>query len=288
MVRSLRRRLVPVLRGRAWRRLEGEIRVFEHKLSARLEAAHTSKDTSHLREVLQSAKEALRAGDIDEGWRCLQSAQRLLLSLSSGAELRAEAASMRAEADKLAGWRKGAVEALLQEEPSVEDLVKAAEIRDEHYSNQAYKDGIQRSSMSFLAGALASAVLLLFATVFWGDVVGSIGSYTAHAGSVGLLFGLAVVGLLDSSVSAITRAARSQGPARIPEMVASFHITFLRLTMGPVSAIVVYFLIQSNLYDSVFNLPRPNGFGLLVIAFAAGFSERLVLRVVELIAGGSS
>jgi len=285
----MRRLLVPIFRSRASRRLQAEISVFEQKFAARrTQGTRLKVAPERIGETLEHAKEALKAGDIDSGWRQLQSAQRLLLpNLQRGAELSAEVVAMRAEVEKLSGWRKCAAEDLLHGEPSVENLVKAAEIRDEHYNNQAYKDGIQRSRMAFLALALVSAVSLLFAWIKYGGLIDLIDSYAENAESVALLFGVCVVGLLGASVSAITHASRSQGPARIPEMVASLRVTLLRLMMGPASAIVILFAIQSNFYDSIFKLPRPNGPGLLVIVFAAGFSERLVLRVVELVAGRS-
>jgi len=54
--------------------------------------------------------------------------------------------------------------------------------------------------------------------------------------------------------------------------------------MGPASALVLYFVAQSTIFDQIFKYPL-NDNTLLILALAAGFSERLVLRVVETIAG---
>jgi hypothetical protein len=71
-------------------------------------------------------------------------------------------------------------------------------------------------------------------------------------------------------------------------VVYSFRVTVLRLLVGPISAIIVYFAVESNWYDYVLQVPSPDGNALLVLAFVAGFTERLVLRVVEAIAGRPS
>jgi len=67
-------------------------------------------------------------------------------------------------------------------------------------------------------------------------------------------------------------------------MISSVQVTFLRLFMGPASALVLYFVAQSTIFDQIFKYPL-NDNTLLILALAAGFSERLVLRVVETIAG---
>jgi hypothetical protein len=102
------------------------------------------------------------------------------------------------------------------------------------------------------------------------------------------LLGIAVAGYLGATISAITSAPQLEAGTRIPEIIYSFRVTALRILVGPVSAIILYFAIKSNLYKSVLNLAPPDGYALLVLAFVAGFTERLVLRVVEAIAGKAS
>jgi hypothetical protein len=70
-------------------------------------------------------------------------------------------------------------------------------------------------------------------------------------------------------------------------MVSSIHVSALRLLIGPASAILLYFAARTNLYSHLFNFGPNSGdhYIILVIAFVAGFSERLVLGVVEAIAG---
>jgi hypothetical protein len=75
---------------------------------------------------------------------------------------------------------------------------------------------------------------------------------------------------------------------RIPELVNSFRVTLLRLFVGPVSAIVICLAVQSDAYRTIYSNNPLDGATLLVLAFIAGFTERLVARVVEAVAGRPS
>lgn len=99
-----------------------------------------------------------------------------------------------------------------------------------------------------------------------------------------MLFSVATFGLLGATISATMAVVQARGASRIPELVSSFKVTILRLFMGPASAIVLYFVAQSTLFEKIFTFTLNNN-TLLIVAVAAGFSERLVLRVVETVAG---
>ena len=159
--------------------------------------------------------------------------------------------------------------------------------KHEHYDNEAYKDGLRRSSS--LRFAIVLIIVLL--ALLWEARAGCLLEMTrnrVNANGANLfkaLLSVGSMGLLGATISAITDAPRLQSSARIPEMTSTIRVIALRLLMGPSSAIVIYFLISSNLYDSVFNVPLPDGYAILTIAFVAGFTERLVLRVIETVAG---
>jgi hypothetical protein len=91
---------------------------------------------------------------------------------------------------------------------------------------------------------------------------------------------LGVVGWLGATVSAITKSPKPDLPSRIPELVSTGRITMIRLLMGPALAIIAYFLMQTQLSKAIF-AGSASGYIILIIAFAAGFSERLILRVIE-------
>jgi len=70
-------------------------------------------------------------------------------------------------------------------------------------------------------------------------------------------------------------------------MVSSFGVTALRLVIGPASAVVLYFAAQSAMFSKIFSFGAETN-ALFLVAVAAGFSERLVLRVVETMTGKDS
>jgi hypothetical protein len=169
-------------------------------------------------------------------------------------------------------------------------LFRAALLRDEHYDNAAYKDTLLRSNSLSLAVILAGTL----AALLWMGSAGYLPStipapdranLTPESDSFATLLAVAVVGLLGATFSAIISATKPSGPVRVPELVSSLRVTLLRLLIGPASAIVIYFVTRSTLYSFVFTFARPEDYALLTIAFVAGFSERLVLRAVETIAG---
>lgn len=243
-----------------------------------------------MEQALDGAAEAVAAGDIFGGWAQLHVAQRLDLLTMERPLLNAAAVAMRAEADKLNPWRRKAVSQLLSVETGKDHdphlVFMAAALRDEHYANEAYKDGIRRATAAWLAVALSLGVAA-FLAVAW---TGALGNMLADPDALTLadlpevLLALAVTGYLGAAVSAITKLPGPSTPSRIPEIVSSFRVTALRLLMGPVSAIVVYFVVTSAFYESVVTF-RPDGDALLVLAFVAGFTERLVRRVVEEVSG---
>lgn len=290
---SFGKHLVPVLRRRPWQRLSSTIVAYDQELKGRSKLDDgLAKGLDTIRDTLNKAEIALANGDIEHGWKCVLAAQRLeLLHLEKG-ELEAAAAAIRNEAEKLSNWRKTSVIELLKCEDGDEltrgRIFRAALLRDEHYHNEAYKDGLRRS------GALRLAIVLIAVLValLWLGYIGYLPNATSTAGASDHLFkdmlGVAVVGLLGATISAITDMPKAQNSSRIPEMASTVRITILRLLMGPSSALVLYFVTQSNLYSAIFRLAAPDGPTLLVISFVAGFSERLVLRVVETIAGKPS
>ena len=231
---------------------------------------------------------------MDEGWKCLQVAQRSMLLYLDQEELKAVALTMRIEAAKLNPWRQEAVTKLLATEENQGQIsirvFRAALLRDEHYSNDAYKDGIRRATTSGLAFALFIGLATLLFLAWGGNLQQAVENPLATNGAnlFDALLGVAVLGYLGATMSAITSSSRSVDHPRIPDIVYSFRVTALRLLVGPVSAVILYFAIQSELYKVVFNLAPPDGYALLVLAFIAGFTERLVLRLVEAIAGKPS
>ena len=253
-------------------------------------------------ELLAEAEKALAQCQIDQGWRLLHAARRAEILALDQTELQHRATVLRAEADKLRSWRQKAVQRLLGTPDKPEAnmdrsaVFEAATLRDEHYDNQAYKDQLLRTQMLalvlILVGVMAS--LLLFAMTGPGAVQGG-GSSNVSKGDIATFGMIALFGLLGATVSGMLRASDSGQSARIPELTAAIRVTFMRVLMGGASAVMIYVFLRSSLGSSLGTSLFSKGIAEAVkelqpytayaIAFVAGFSERLVLRAVEAVAG---
>jgi hypothetical protein len=106
---------------------------------------------------------------------------------------------------------------------------------------------------------------------------------------------VALFGILGGTVSAMLRASDTSQSARIPELTAAVRVTFMRILVGGASAVVIYVFLKSALGGALGTALFSGGiakaiedlqpFTAYAVAFVAGFSERLVLRAVEQLAG---
>lgn len=248
------------------------------------------------RELLANAKDSLGRCRIDEGWKLLHAATRMRVYGLSSPEIQHEATIVRLEAEKkLDSWRQKAVFKVIghPECPgagiTAEQLYQAMLLRDEHYNNQAYKDGIFRKkalSLVMILSALLCALLLLF----WRDVLPMARSMDYCHSERYLLLGVVLFGLLGSTLSAMTKmTSEARDASRIPELVSATRITFLRVLIGAASGLIIYLFVQSGLVSSIkidtLTIDLTRSYPLYAISFISGFSERFVLRAVEKVVG---
>jgi 8-oxo-dGTP diphosphatase len=283
----LDRKFTPILHRRRLRRVVSEIRTYREELGAQEQLPKTI-------DILAKAEEAVLNGEIDCGWRYLQVARRLELARQNPEDIKAAAMALSTEADhKLDGWRKAAVNKLLTgvagscaNDPSPESsrarVCQAAAIRDEHFNNEAYKDSLNRTKAAWLACSLLLALVALLVIAYLG-LLGALVNSTPGDGMLPALLSLAILGWLGATISAITKLPTPSVSSRIPELVTSGRIIMLRLMMGPAFAIIAFFVTQSALAKQIIALDVGKGYIILVVALAAGFSERLVLRVFRAI-----
>ena len=163
-----------------WRRLASAVVAYDLVLRGRAQQDATlAAGLSAIRTALKSASDALETGDIDRGWKCFHNAQQIELLHLGDAQLCAAAMAIRSEADKLGGWRKAAVMKLLDRDCCETGLkagvFQAARIRDEHYDNEAYKDGLRRRRSLCFASILGIVVAALLG-LSWGKSLPSAGS----------------------------------------------------------------------------------------------------------------
>lgn len=305
----LRRAAVRLFSPARYDRLEGDLQVAEVEIGRRVDPRSTGAFVSSLPgdlppadswkdaalSLLFKARGALEWGQVDEGWKLLHAARRLEIFGMDPAEVEGFGAVVRVEAGKLNLWRRKAIEELIgsaeKVRPPVANIARAALLRDEHYNNQAYKDQLIRtqnlSLAAILVAVIAGIMVLLYKRLLF------LGPEPAPA-TFSTLAAVMLFGNLGGTISAMLRASDSMAAAaRIPELTSANRVTFMRILMGGASAVVIYLALQSQL-TGLFNQDFARTMTELkpqttyVVAFVAGFSERLVLRAVEYVAGKST
>ncbi len=194
--------------------------------------------------------------------------------------LREQARTIRREAEeKLRGWRRDRVRCLLAgvqaEEPLDPGLVADAwEILHEHFHNVYHKLNVLWRRVT-LAGVGLSAVLGVFLLhAGLGPPLSQIGGH-----EFSLLVRVVLLGAMGALVSVMVPSATENPSARIPDQLTGQANALVRPAIGAAVAVVACFALHVGLVN-------PFGKGLegqhyLFIAFVAGFSDRVVIRLVE-------
>jgi 8-oxo-dGTP pyrophosphatase MutT (NUDIX family) len=260
-------------------------------------------------DLLDNVRQALDDGDIDLGWQCFSAAQRMELfgleQLEDG-RLEARAQAVLHEADaKLGSWRKRTVQDVLADQNKRDvtagTVYHASQILHEHHSNVYRRlDIIGRQFRILVMVAVLAAVGWLVLAPHLDESASEADSpespaSEAPAGSQSipalevqlddraLLVSVALFGIMGASMSGILSLARATAGTRIPEQLLNSWFTLTRPVVGAVAALAIHAFLLSGLL--VFG---EETLGLvLAVSFAAGFSERLVVRAAESVAGGS-
>jgi hypothetical protein len=273
------RRHLPFSAGPERRRLRASIDVaYEQlkRLDGRDDFPQALKDSA--RKLLNLADRAAnQRGDLDMGWRYLHEAERLFVASWNETEREAARLALAKEAEaKLDGWRKDTVLALLTKDGAApfavlgDRLVKALQIRDEHTDNVYFRNRLVRRQMGTI---LLSIVLLIIAFVW------IISARTDKAAAlrpaiafVPVLAAMALGGM-GACLSALIGFASTSTECKIPEHLASVWITVTRPFIGAVSGLVALLVIAP--------LAGEGPALWLAVAFAFGFSERLVIGALD-------
>lgn len=293
----LRARWMRVLSSTRYDRLEGSLRIARAEIGRRLDtAAPSSSATPGWKkaavDLLTEAEDALNRGKMDQSWKLLHAARRMeVYGIENKEELTAVTATLRAEAEKLKSWRQSAVLAIVgtRDKPVVcgaSAVAEAVLVRDDHFNNQGYKDRLIRTQILLLALTLAGVMAAILGLAY----AGRLPLDQTLPRTFASLMAVMLFGTLGGTISAMLRASDTTLSARIPEITSTSRVTFMRILMGGASAVVVHFALQSQL-TGIFNQQLAAAVAVLtpptayIVAFASGFSERLVLRAVEYIAG---
>lgn len=283
-------------------RLESELKTtrkdLEYRISTGAPDASGQEWSKVATDLLDLVANDLNRGSIDSSWKALHAARRSILHSYSSAERESEASVLRLEAEKLNKWRKNSVLRILGPDdpqkapPDAAKLVRAAELKDEHYNNNYYKNRIIRNTCYLLLGILVILVFITFIYLGNNDpetlitVISDEGGRTYER--MPLMRGVLIFGLLGACISSLLHIRNSSKTTRIPEIVNNNFITITRVFVGGASAIVIFIFLESGFSDQLFtdiSLRPGDAYTYFAIAFVAGFTERLLLRAISSIVG---
>ena len=291
---SIKRRWRNYFRPASLQRLGNTLDLVESDLDAVIELVKKSNNKFvagwdlRSRHLLDIARQAYIEADEELGWRCLNAANRFMYYGLTPEQLRIEARPILAEANDegkgLSKWRKTSIQQLLGDNGGKrnkslkpQDVARAKRVLDEHHDNVYQKLKILRSRLLLLT--IASFVALV-AWLFNPPFLPSSSLLTSHDAHNWLSpwFGVILSGLLGALFSGFTSSiAADQTKTRIPTELSSTSITFARLSMAVVASLAASIFLISG----VLNIPPPSYELMLAVAFASGFSERLLLRGIQ-------
>jgi 8-oxo-dGTP diphosphatase len=255
-----------------------------------LEAGARKAPAMTARQALVEAAAASDRGEAQLGWLLVKLADRLQILEADDDEVEArEVALAKESGEKLSSWRKATVDALLAQvvakapgEPPADDapsrqrrrllLYEATRIRDEAADNAYRRLALIRRNRTLLLPVM----LLVLATLVIGIALGIELDADGEERGAAFVFAVALLGALGASISAMQSIARGAGE-RMPEALTSATMTLARPAVGAAAAVGAYVIAEAGFPK----LDTSSGYVLLALGFAAGFSERFIVGLVE-------
>ena len=279
--------LKPALKSRA----EVAVNSLEMKLKFRKSKDQTEETdwVHHAELALGKARQALRENDSDEAWNYIHLADEFLIWGLDDAEIPGKASSLRAEGVKINGSRGVAMLKILGEEGanvSKINLQEALAIRNDHYSTKYHKIKLRRSSLLTLSWILSLVVTtgiswIAFLNVCFPTLLNS--DTTLPPFWQEAISGL-FMGVLGASFSMAYTMTTSSLEVKIPDQIMGAMITLIRLIIGGTASFVALLILRAGMLEDLLSARLlKSHLGFLVIAFIAGFSERWIIQVVQVI-----
>jgi len=277
-------------------RLAIALEIFEAELEVIFEKSPVGDSQSYAgwyaraKQLLNAAKRAQGDGDSERGWRCLKAADRVSLYGLDSASLTGEARAILSEAtdeEKISSrWRRASILQLLSDgKGQVKTclgpggVARAKRILDEQQDNVYHKLDILRLRLKLLTITAVVAVAIWIAWPPLSPVLTATGQIVTGT-DPGRRMWLAIIltGILGALVSGFSSSmTRDQKTVRIPAERLATTVTFARISLAMLSSLAISIFLTSGLL----NLPGPSLGLLLAVAFASGFSDRLLMRALD-------
>jgi hypothetical protein len=248
------------------------------RLQAEIDVALAAGEQSDL---LTLAGAAYRRRAYDEGWRALERHQLAQIDQLSETERAALSYTLRAQAtgEKWTKWRADAVVGLLDKyDAGTSDADRSAWLQ-KALEMAPWSDGssyralhlLRRYQTLLLLTSLIPLALLVWGVIAFSDANGN----DLSAWWVGP--GAALAGALGGIISALQRSTKVSTSGPVPARFESFVASLSRPMIGAVAGLTVYFALRAGI-----SVPQDHAVAYLMLyAFGAGFTERLIVRNAE-------
>lgn len=280
-----------------FQRLDAEIFNTEQSIRRRIREEQGKSSESgwgeHALNHIERAKESLWQMKLDDGWKALNAAKRLEVYAMKLPERKAFAVQVNNETGKLNKWRASCIKEILGSEHKQEQaalnpevLIKAIEIRDEHFDNRYMVNKLARKNFTLLFGMLSMNMVVILLWIFLHpdqDITNFGKDFIVIESITGvLLFGF--LGAISSSILFLRKSFFKVGNQ---DMRMLGVIMLSKIIISGAFSLFVYFLVQSSFYE-IPNITKENApvmVDYLALAFISGFSERVVQMAIEKFAG---
>jgi putative (di)nucleoside polyphosphate hydrolase len=226
------------------------------------------KRATALRDTARSASER---GHREAAWALLLDARREMAYLRDERERKALAVSLREETSKVGGWRKKAMEELLGPRgvPDPARLYEAQFHLDNTLANDRRKRRARRTELLISTVTLVIALGAIAVVIRRSDGLPSAELTFANGPLVALAVLFGVVGACVSTLQRVATRPWKGVPGERDALLASV----VRPASGAASGLIVVAAAQADLLGG-------ESSSVLIAAFAAGFTERYILRFI--------
>jgi hypothetical protein len=283
-------------------RLAASIRVFGAELRLRRSALQPSQGTAkaHLDlacELLEEASSLLGSGDLNGGWQAFYGARYHESFALSEAELTLRARALAREADRKLKdtWRGAAVRDLLAGVPGTAEssepgpprsgsqldpsdlpeaqrrVAEAQRLVDDHAGNVYRRLDHTRNQLVVIGLVALPAFVALIALL----ATGAVSITNPGRDAAGVIYGVVLFGILGGCLSSALSLLKAPADRAIPEVLSYGLTTVFRPMSGAIAALAAYAFLQAGAIGT----ESPSA--AYAVAFAAGFSERIVARAAE-------
>jgi hypothetical protein len=257
-------------------RLLGDLRRVATRLSAYPQTRAFDSHYTAMNVILAKALMAFYQKDYDGSWKCLDDALRRELFIMSKDDLASQCKIIKEQGlKKLDGWRLDAFREIMKlnsEKPSPELLSQASSLISDSQETRFYSiQLIQRQVNVIVTTLVVCSVLFLLNMAALGALNINITDFKAKH-----LTGSFLLGAIGACVSTLIGLSGPQ-KLRIPDRLMNSVIAFARPFVGGGSALISSFFLLSGVIAS----ERISLSLIYVVAFAFGFSERLVISTVS-------